>query len=85
MYYPVLYQQVTAITSNMTSYYIILAFDMRVTPTADEKAIENMISGWLQQCNGSIEWLQNNPIIPPTSTEPTNPWFEAFTNACHEL
>ena len=67
---------------------IYIAFDLRVTPSDYVNKITNKIEQLVKEAAGSdckVEWIHGQIFPPPTSTDPSNPWWNAFSTACKEL
>ena len=59
------------------------SFDIRVTPADSKDEVKSTVQSWLndagKDCTMSVTY--DMPVVPMTSTDPSNPWWKAFRYA----
>lgn len=62
-------------------------FDIRIPPTVDLVKFEEQIKAWCREAGSDVtyEFIQKNTDQTLTSTEKTDPWWNAFSTACEKM
>ena len=57
---------------------------MRISLADDHDAIMKMVEGWMKEAGEgcTLSMVDKNPKFPTTSTDPSDPWWKAFSSAC---
>ncbi|KAI3418826.1 hypothetical protein GPALN_007926 [Globodera pallida] len=74
------------VQSNVIPAQFVAYFDMRVTPTDDLQKVEEMIAAWCKEAGTDVtyEFIQKGTGKGVTSTDPSDPWWAAFSSVLSE-
>jgi len=69
---------------NVVPSEMSIGFDVRMTPTDDHEALLSQFRQWVEDAGEdcTISFNRSSPRFPLTSTDPSDPWWSAFTKAC---
>ncbi|XP_069792983.1 aminoacylase-1-like [Narcine bancroftii] len=72
---------------NVIPNELIASFDIRIPPTEDLQAFEEQLKKWCQNAGEGVffEFFQKTMSDKLTSTDLSNPWWNAFSSACREM
>lgn len=71
---------------NVAPSEMCIGVDMRITPTDNHKALQSQLEQWVKQAGNdcSIEYNYQDLPSPIVSTDPSDPWWRAFSAACEK-
>ncbi|XP_077386301.1 aminoacylase-1A-like [Festucalex cinctus] len=64
-----------------------VSFDLRIPPTVNLQDFEKVIQGWCKEAGDDVtyDFAQKHMNQNITSTEESDPWWSAFSQACKEM
>uniref|UniRef100_A0A8D0BPW2 N-acyl-aliphatic-L-amino acid amidohydrolase n=1 Tax=Salvator merianae TaxID=96440 RepID=A0A8D0BPW2_SALMN len=75
------------ISFNVVPSEMSAAFDIRIPPTVDLKAFEEQLTSWCRAAGEGVtyEFHQKYTDQSVTSTEESDPWWQAFSSTCRDM
>ncbi|XP_015521691.1 aminoacylase-1-like [Neodiprion virginianus] len=75
------------IQTNVIPDQLVVAFDIRIAVTVDEKKFEDMVMGWCKEAGDDVhvKFEQKNEKIETTKVDSTNPFWVEFKKASDKL
>lgn len=73
--------------TNVVPPELTVNFDVRLGVDVNVSKMENTVLKWCKEAGEgvSVEFIEKNPYIQPTSINEENPWWVTFKNECDKM